>query len=184
MGLVDKLKQEFDLQVEWLGFEIHPDTPREGMLLTNLFPHADVDGMTQNLRTMGAPFGLSFEKIVTISNSRLSLEALEFAKEHDRHDQLLAALFEAYFSLRRNIGDLDVLTLAGKKAGLDTVAMREALLLGTYGPAIESARQEAARLGVTAAPTFIVNDRDRIVGAQPIDVYRNLFRSLGKAPGR
>lgn len=176
MGLVDKLKQEFDLYIEWLGFEIHPETPQEGQLLTTLFPRADIDSMTQNLQSMGAPFGLSFEKIVTISNSRLSLEALEFAKEHDRHDLLLRTLFEMYFSQRRDIGSLEVLTLAGKEAGLDPGALREALLGGTYRPVIEKVRQEAARLGVTAAPTFIMNERDRIVGAQSLAVFRERLR--------
>jgi predicted DsbA family dithiol-disulfide isomerase len=180
MGLVDKLKQEFDLHVEWLGFEIHPDTPREGMLLTALFPHADVDGMTQNLQTRGAPFGLSFEKIVILSNSRLSLEALEFAKEHDRFDLFLRTLFESYFSQRKDIGNLDVLTLIGKQAGLDAGAMREALLRGTYRPVIESVRREATRLGVTAAPTFIINDQDRVVGAQPLAIFRDRLQRFTK----
>ena len=180
MGLVDKLKQEFDLAVEWLGFEIHPETPWEGMLLTTLFPHADVDSITQNLRTMGAPFGLSFEKIVTISNSRLSLEASEFAKQHNRFDLFHRTLFESYFSQRRDIGNLEVLTLVGKQAGLDTEALREALLCGTYRPVIESVRQEAARLGVTAAPTFIINDQDRIVGAQPLAVFRDRLIQYAK----
>jgi predicted DsbA family dithiol-disulfide isomerase len=116
MGLVDKLKQELDLHVEWLGFEIHPETPREGTLLTTLFPYADVDRITQNLQTMGAPFGHYFEKIVVISNSRLSLEALEFAKEHGRFDPLLHTLFESYFSQRKDIGSVDVLTQSGKQS--------------------------------------------------------------------
>jgi predicted DsbA family dithiol-disulfide isomerase len=182
MGIVDKVKQEFDLNVEWLAFEIHPETPQEGMLLTTLFPHADVDGMTRNLQAMGSPFGLSFEKIVTISNSRLSLEALEFAKKHDRHDQLLRLLFETYFSERRDIGSLELLTQAGEQAGLDRGALRDALLSGTYRPVIEKVRQEAVRLGVTAAPTFIINGRDRIVGAQPLALFRERLRLQVKQP--
>jgi predicted DsbA family dithiol-disulfide isomerase len=48
---------------------------------------------------MGAPFGLNFQKIVNISNSRLPLEAGEFAKEQGRFDQFHHAVFQAYFSL-------------------------------------------------------------------------------------
>jgi predicted DsbA family dithiol-disulfide isomerase len=176
MGIVDKLKQEFDLNVEWLGFEIHPETPREGMLLTTLFPHADVDSLTQNLQTMGAPFGLSFEKIVMISNSHLSLEASEFAKEHNRFELFHRLLFETYFTQRKDIGNLEILTLVGNQAGLDAGALRDALQRGTYRQAIENVRQEAARLGVTAAPTFIINDQDRIVGAQPLARFRDILR--------
>ena len=26
----DRLQQEFDVEIEWKGFEIHPETPEEG----------------------------------------------------------------------------------------------------------------------------------------------------------
>ncbi|NTW60271.1 MAG: hypothetical protein HGA43_14030 [Nitrospirae bacterium] len=120
MGLVDRLKQEFDLNVEWLAFEIHPETPPEGMPLIKMFPRADVDGMTRRLNSMGAPFSLFFRKIVNISNSRLSLEAGEFAKEQDRFDQFHHAVFDAYFAQGKDIGDITVLEQLGKGSGLDT----------------------------------------------------------------
>ena len=66
MGLVDKLKQEFDLHAEWLAFEIHPETPAEGMPLIKMFPRADVESMTRRLNSMGASFDLTFQKIVNI----------------------------------------------------------------------------------------------------------------------
>ena len=115
MGLVDRLKQEFDLQVEWLGFEIHPETPPEGMPLMKMFPRADVESMTKRLNSMGAPFGLNFRKIVNISNSRLSLEAGEFAREQGRFEQFHHAVFQAYFSQGRDIGNIDVLKQIGRR---------------------------------------------------------------------
>jgi predicted DsbA family dithiol-disulfide isomerase len=178
MGLVDKLKQEFDLKVEWLGFEIHPETPPEGMPLIKMFPRADVDSMTRRLNSMGAPFGLTFQKIVNISNSRLSLEAGEFAKEQGRLDQFHHAVFQAYFSKGMDIGNIEILTQIGKDAGLDAEALAKALQTGTYRQKLATVKQEASRLGVTAAPTFIINEADRIVGAQPVEVFRERLRAF------
>jgi predicted DsbA family dithiol-disulfide isomerase len=178
MGLVDKLKQEFDFSVEWLGFEIHPETPPEGMPLTKMFPRADVEGMTRRMYSMGAPFGLTFQKIVNIANSRLSLEAGEFAKEQHRFDQFHHAVFEAYFSHGKNIGDIGVLVQIGKDSGLDTAALKRALETGKYRKRLDAFKEEAAGLGVTAAPTFIINETDRIVGAQPIEVFRERLRAI------
>jgi predicted DsbA family dithiol-disulfide isomerase len=172
MGLVDKLKQEFDLRVEWLGFEIHPETPPEGTPLSTMFPRADAESMAQRLNSMGAPFGLTFQKIVHISNSRLSLEAAEFAKDHDRFDGFHGSLFHAYFSQGRDIGNIEILASIAGEAGLDAGSLKDALKTGKYRPAIENARQEAARLGVNAAPTFIIENKDRIVGAQSLEVFR------------
>jgi predicted DsbA family dithiol-disulfide isomerase len=178
MGLVDKLKKEFDLAIEWLGFEIHPETPPEGMPLIKMFPRADVEGMTRRLNSMGAPFGLAFQKIVDISNSRLSLEAGEFAKEQGRFDEFHHAVFETYFSRGKDIGDMVVLEEIGKGSGLDTAALRSALETGKYRKQLDTVKVEAAGLSVTAAPTFIINNSDRIVGAQPIEVFRERLKSL------
>jgi len=178
MGLVDKLKKEFDLATEWLAFEIHPETPPEGMPLIRMFPRADVDGMTRRLNSMGAPFGLTFQKIVHISNSRLSLEAVEFAKEQGRFDEYHHAVFQAYFTRGLDIGNIDVLAQLGKGLGLDTAALRKALETGKYRKELDERKTAASILNVNAAPTFIINDADRIVGAQPIEVFRERLRSL------
>jgi predicted DsbA family dithiol-disulfide isomerase len=176
MGLVDKLKQEFDLSVEWLGFEIHPNTPQEGMLLSTMFPQLDTQNMFRHLRDMAAPYGITFADISRISNSRMSLEASEFAKERGRFDQFHRALFQAYFSEGMDIGDLEVLKQIGHESGLDRDALAQSLQTGKYRPRIENMRKEATRLGVNAAPTFIIEDRDRIVGAQPIEVFRKKLK--------
>jgi predicted DsbA family dithiol-disulfide isomerase len=178
MGLVDTLKKEFDLAIEWLGFEIHPETPPEGMPLIKMFPRADVDGMTRRLNNMGAPFGLTFRKIVNISNSRLSLEAGEFAKEQGRFDEFHHAVFETYFAQGKDIGDMVVLEQIGNGSGLDIAALRSALETGKYRKQLDTGKEEAAGLGVTAAPTFIINNTYRIVGAQPIEAFRERLRSL------
>ena len=178
MGLVDRLKQEFAIQVEWLGFEIHPETPPEGMPLIKMFPRADVDAMTARLNSMGAPFGLTFLKIVTISNSRLSLEAGEFAKEQGRFEQFHHSVFQAYFSQGKDIGNIEVLKKIGKDAGLDADALGKSLKTGKYRRVLEEAKGEAARLGITAVPTFIFNEKDRIVGAQSLDVFRERLKAF------
>jgi predicted DsbA family dithiol-disulfide isomerase len=178
MGLVDKLKQEFDLSVEWLGFEIHPDTPQEGMPLSTMFPQLDLQNMFRHLRAMAAPYGITFADVSRISNSRVSLEASEFAKDQGKFDQFHGALFQAYFSQGMDIGNLEVLAQIGHESGLDRDTLAQALQTGKYRPRTENMRKEAARLGMTSVPTFIIEDRDRIVGAQPIEVFRKKLRKL------
>ena len=177
MGIVDKLQQEFDLGVEWLGFEIHPETPQEGMPLLTLFPRADPEAMARRLNGMGSPFGIAFRKIVTISNSRLAIEAGEFAKEQGRFDRFHHAVFEAYFSQGKDIGSIDVLTQIAASAGLDTRDLGDALRNGAYRRALETVKEDASRLGITAAPTFRLGDRERIVGAQQIAVFRERLKA-------
>ena len=129
-----------------------------------------------HLRDMAAPYGITFADISRISNSRMSLEASEFAKENGMFDPFHRALFQAYFSHGMDIGNIEVLTQIGHESGLDRDSLAQALQTGKYLPRIEDMRREATRLGVNAAPTFIIEDRDRIVGAQPIDVFKKKLR--------
>ena len=178
MGLVDRLKQEFPLEVEWLGFEIHPETPSEGMPLIMMFPQIDPEVMTRRLNDIAAPFSLSFRKIVHIANSRLALEASEFAKDHGRFDAFHRKLFDAYFTKGGDIGAIGILMQIARDTGLDADSLRRALEAGTFRSKLEKAREEAVRLRVTAAPTFLFNDKERIVGAQPLDVFRDLLKKM------
>jgi predicted DsbA family dithiol-disulfide isomerase len=52
-----------------------------------------------------------------------------------------------------------------------------ALRTGEYLPKLKQMRHEAARLEVTGVPTFFIEDRERIVGAQSIEVFRPVLRS-------
>jgi predicted DsbA family dithiol-disulfide isomerase len=176
MGIIDKLKQEIDLSAEWLGFEIHTGTPQEDKLQLTLFPQLDFQNMFRHLRDTKALYGISFADIACISNSRMSLEASEFAKERGRFDQFHSALFRTCFSEGMNIGSREVLAQIGHVAGLDREALAKALQSGKFLPMIEHIRQKASRLAVTALPTFIFEDNNRIVGAQPSDMFRNKLR--------
>jgi predicted DsbA family dithiol-disulfide isomerase len=135
--------------------------------------------MMAHLRSMGAAFGITFADRAVLSNSRSALQAAEFARDHNAFGPFHAALFAAYFSHGLDIGNLDVLSGIARDSGLDAVAMAHALQSGKYLPRLAEAQQEAARLGVTGVPTFFIGEKRSIVGAQPIEVFRNTLRSLG-----
>lgn len=148
------------------------------MPVERMFNSADTRRMMRHLRAMGAPFGIAFTDIARISNSRLALQAAEFAKKHGGSEELHHALFQAYFSAGMDIGDREVVMQIGTDSGLDVTALELALREGTYLPNLEHARQEAARLAVTGVPTFFLGDNKRLVGAQPLEVFRKALSSL------
>jgi len=164
--------------VEWQGVEIHPDTPPQGRPLTELFRPEDIERMMRHLRIAGAPFGIAFADRPLLSNSRLALQAAEYAREHGRFPQFHSATFSAYFSLGLDIGDPDVLRQIARDAGLDADGMMDAIKSGRYLPKLDEMRQEAGLRGLTGIPTFVVGDKKTIVGAEPLDVFRKVLRSL------
>jgi predicted DsbA family dithiol-disulfide isomerase len=142
------------------------------------FPPEDIKRIMENLRTMGAPFGITFVDRPLLSNSHLALQAAEFAREQDRFHPYHTALFAAYFSHALDIGNIDVLAMIARDSGLDDEAMKRALEDGKYLPGLEAVKEEAAIRGVTGVPAFFIGDKKSVVGAQPLDVFRKALRSM------
>jgi predicted DsbA family dithiol-disulfide isomerase len=118
---------------------------------------------------------------VLLSNSRLAVEASEFARDAGRHPEFHREVLAAYFARSEDIGDVEVLVRAAEQVGLDPAALRAALAGGAYAAKREANEAEARSLGVTAVPTFIFPGGARVVGAQPLDHFRRLLVSLSAA---
>lgn len=41
-GIIDELKKEFEIEDEWMPFELHPEIPQEGKKVSELFPGTSV----------------------------------------------------------------------------------------------------------------------------------------------
>ena len=175
-GIVDELKKDFDIKDEWLGFEIHPETPSEGVLLSEKLPQIDWIELYRNLRQTGAQFGIVFGEVTLLSNSRMALEASEFARDHGQYDRFHAGLFRSYFTEVQDIGQMEVIMKLAGKLGLDTDDLKIALKEKCYAKRLEGVNQEARQYGITAAPTFVINGKDSVVGAQPIEFFRETLK--------
>lgn len=179
-GVVQALKKEFDIVDEWASFEIHPETPAEGVSMESRFPSATREAMMERLNEMGAPYGITFAKQERLSNSRLALEASEFAREQGKFHLFHDAVFHAYFTEGKDIGDREVLMSIGESLGLSRESLKEALTDHRYEEALNKAQDEGAQFGVSGTPTCIINGRYKVVGAQPIEAFRQMLRKIEK----
>lgn len=104
--------------------------------------------------------------------------AAEFAREQGKFQPFHESLFSAYFSQGLDIGNTDILAQLALGAGLDPDEMQSALRSGRYILKLEEARQEAGLLGISGVPTFLVDNKRTIVGAQPLDVFRKVLSAV------
>ena len=92
-------------------------------------------------------------------------------------------LLAAYFVDGRNVGDREVLAEEAAAAGLDGAAVR-AFLDGDGGQAeVDAALAYAAGAGITAVPTYVIDGRWSVPGAQDPAVFVQVLRRLA-APQR
>jgi predicted DsbA family dithiol-disulfide isomerase len=78
-----------------------------------------------------------------------------------------------------------VLRSAAQEIGLDPDEMQHQVEKGTYTAAVEEQVAAAQEMGITGVPTYILDDKYAIVGAQPYEVFeRALARLAAEAQGR
>lgn len=174
--MVDALRKEFDLDDTWVDIEIHPETPTEGVSLAERFAGRDMSAMYTALARRGAEFGLEMNQVTRLSNSHLATAAGVYARDRGSYPEFSRCVFEAYFARGEDIGDVEVLVRCAEAAGLNVDDLRAALADGRYAGRLDAAMREAAMAGVSGVPTFIIGGRERVVGAQPLEVLRAAIR--------
>ena len=95
--------------------------------MSERFKGYDVTQMYDNLRRRGKEIGIVFGDRSVLSNSRLSLEASEYARDMGKHEQFHERIFHAYFTEAIDIGNTEKLCNIAAGCGLDVIDMMHAL---------------------------------------------------------
>jgi predicted DsbA family dithiol-disulfide isomerase len=174
--VVRKLKPEFDIELDWRGYQIHPEWPAEGMPASE---YRAMDARTrqqvwERIQTLANDAGFSMKPPELLMNSRLSLEAAEFAKQAGAGEAFEERVYRAYFQEGLNIGDRGVLGDLGQDVGLSRDELHQALAANRYSMKIKNAALAAHQRGVSGVPTFFVGNFP-MVGAQSETVMRQLL---------
>ena len=143
-------------------------------------PGIDWDEMYHNLRRSGSQFGITFGDVKLLSNSRKALEASEYARDQGKYGEFHEKVFYAYFAEMQDIGRVDVILELARSAGMDAKELKVSLEEGRYTTRLEESLREGRLYNVSAVPTFIIDEKYNIVGAQPIEVFQEALKSVEK----
>lgn len=169
-----RLREEFDLRINWMLVEIHPETPPEGAPVDALgYGRERWQGMQDNLQQLAAEEGVSLRQPGRIANSRKALQLAEAAKQAgaDVFYRLHAGLFEAVFGDGRNIGDEAVLRDLARSCGLPPDWPDQVWSDTRVARCLQEHLVMAGQAGVRATPTVFFSARQRLDGALPYERY-------------
>ena len=178
LATLHKLKNEFDLEIQWRGFQIHPEWPAEGMPTERYYRTVGEErrkAAWQMIQTLATEAGIEMRPPSVLANSSLALQAQEFAIEHQRGDAFEERVFRAYFHDGANIGDLGAVRELAADAGLDAGQLDEALAENRYAMRLKNTALVANQHGISGVPTFIIGGYP-MVGAQSIDAMRQMLQ--------
>jgi predicted DsbA family dithiol-disulfide isomerase len=100
---------------------------------------------------------------------------MRFAASRLRQDDMLEALFRAYFTDGRDIGDRGVLADLAAQVGLDRDAAADYLAGDADAETVLGEDALARRAGINGVPCFIFNGRFALSGAQEPEAFFQLF---------
>jgi predicted DsbA family dithiol-disulfide isomerase len=177
-GPVRKLEKEFAVTVDWRPFYLFFDTPPEGRDLPEYILRARAAGSEQRLKQIAESYGIPFVSTPRIYNTRLAHEATEYAREQDKAVGFHRVVFQKVYAEGRDVSRWEVLGEAAREAGLDAEAMQRVVEQGKYTAQVEDQVRQAYQIGVTGVPTYVINGRHAIVGAQPYEVFKDVLSRL------
>ncbi len=180
MARVDRMVREFAVEVEWVPFELHSDTPPEGEE-RDKSKRPYPPGYRERLYALAQADGLPMQSNTVRANGHKALEAAEWArsKGRDTFDAVHRALFRAYFADAKNISTSDQVIGALDAAGVEVDGLRAALDAGAFRAQVDEYTQLARQNGISSTPTFIFEDRFIVPGAQDWAVFQDVLTRLG-----
>ena len=175
---IEKLQQADGLTIRWCAFPLHPNISEEGLALEELFKGTSIDVKKtgERLKQVASQLGLPLSDRAKTYNTRLAQEMAKWAEGKGMGADWHRAVFRAYFVDARNIGKADVLIEVATTLGLPGEEARGVLESRRYRNAVDDDWSRAQELGITAVPTFVMN-QGRLTGAQPYDALEKFVRS-------
>ena len=176
-------------RLRWLPFQLNPDMPLEGELLTDHMMRkygvskSESEANRDGLLALGHDLGITFtfDDSSRIWNSFTAHQLLEFAGTEGKQHALKLAMFEAHFTHGRNMGDRAVLLELAEGVGLARGSAEAALTSGAYAQSVRDAQALWQSEGVSGVPTMIFAQKYVLTGAQGVARYDQVIRHVLKA---
>ncbi len=174
-----------EIEVHWHPFQLDPDAGTTPVPLREAYVAkfgsaertAQILSQTQTTaRAEGLPmdFDQGQVRVTTLPAHRL----LWLAGREGVQEAVGEALFRAHFVEGRNLADTRTLIAAAAAGGIPAERV-SALLAGEEGlQEIQAQLAQAQVLGIQSVPTFVVNDRYAIQGAQPPEAFAQALRQI------
>ena len=175
---------EVDAHVTWNPFLLDPDLPSEGVdsmeyLISTFGSRRTIAGLIDQVRTAAetVDIALDFEAQKIHPNSLDSHRVVHWGQERGLGDQVLEALFSAYFEQGRNLTRKEVLADIAAEGGLDRAEIHARLGTDRDVDTIKAQFREARNACVTTVPTFSI-DGILLPGAQEPKVFVHAIRRV------
>jgi predicted DsbA family dithiol-disulfide isomerase len=187
---LEEFEHADQVEVRWRSFELDPTAPfrRSGNMADHLaakygMTREDAENRLQNLNELAAADGLKYDLARTQGGNTLDAHRLiHLAYEQDpaTGGAMKEALLKAYFEDLQPISEPDVLAAVATSVGLDHDDVVKTLDSDRFTGDVRQDEAEAAALGCTGVPFFVIDRSFAIPGAQDVDTIKLILERAWK----
>lgn len=182
--------QDVEVLVAWRPYQLNPEMPPEGMdrkayLSAKFGGDARADQIYQRVIEAGQSAGIDFNfpGMTRTPNTIDAHRLIGLAGRAGKQDEVVEALFRAYFLDGRDIGDHGTLAGIAASAGLEEKVVRDYLASREDVERVENEDAMARRMGIQGVPCFIFNRKYAISGAQEPAAFLEAIELLKREAG-
>lgn len=182
---LDKAIADFpgEVTLTWRAFQLDPGATSDGKPLVDSLAQK-FGGRDRTRQVLAHTTGVGTEEGLDLrfadavsSNTFDAHRLIWFAGTQGRQAETVAALHEAHFTRGLDIGSRAVLAQVASEVGLDAADF----LASEAGAAEVTAElTDAAELGITSVPTFVIDGKYAVTGAQSTDVLRQVLDEVAR----
>lgn len=176
--------------IEWHPFQLNPDMPPEGMgrreYLEGKFGGKEgavraYAPVVENAKNAGLT--INFEDMKRTPNTLNAHRLIHWAGIEGRQTAAVSALFKAYFTDARDIGDSEVLADIADSIEMDAAVVARLLASDVDAQDIRDRDAHSREMGISSVPTFIVDNHYAVPGAQPPELWAKVIAEMTEKSG-
>ncbi|MCC6685123.1 MAG: DsbA family oxidoreductase [Bacteroidia bacterium] len=177
----------YDFAVTYHPFELNPHMPEEGkesvayfserfggeLRMKQIFAQTAATAHDEGLE-------LDLSKQAVAPNTFLAHRLVAYAKSKGKQLPVVHELFLAYFTKGKNMGDINVLTEIAATLGLDKHETETILQGNDFADEVSEAQLHWRKMGISSVPSFIIQHKYLVQGAQPPESFLEVFSEVVK----
>ena len=180
-----------ELEIHWHSYELDPEAPvRQEVSNSERLAQkygrtvADVEDMQRNIAAMAAEEGIQFNwENANSGNTFNAHRIIHLAQSKGLGSEAKEAFFYSYITQGLPIGERETIEDVAARIGLNPVEVEDVLNSEEYADFVKFDEDVARdQLKVTGVPFFVFDQRIALAGAQPREVFLQVFEKALEAP--
>ncbi|MEP3892083.1 MAG: DsbA family oxidoreductase [Hellea sp.] len=185
-------QSKHDVNLTWRPYMLDPEVPQGGVpydaYMKQKFgadgPSDRFKAMRDALENAGPVAGIDFKfgQIPMRPNTLDAHRLLKWAQGQELGGHASEALFNAFFTELKDIGDHNILKEIAAEVGMDAELTAELLAKDDDKNAVREEIMFFRNLGINGVPCFIYNGQFAVQGAQPVEAHLKALDEAAKLP--